>query len=553
VLYAHPDPAGTRFLLGSDTGGNERVQLFLLDEPGGTPRPLVPDPAVIHIFGAWSPDGTQIAYAANSRDPAFFDIYTLALDDPMATPQRVYQQDGSNTVAAWMPDGQALIVTHTLSPSKQDLYLVPLDGGAPRLLTPYDGNAIHQEVQVTPGGSRLFVISDRGREFAALWQLDLASDEWTALAAPDWDVEKVYLAPDGRHLAYTINADGYAELYIRDLAAGTAIAVSGPPPGVIADTVSSATERAPGGAWSADSRRFAFAAHSPVTPLDVWVWDGDQPDQPAVQWTRSDRAGIPESALGAPELVHYPTFDGRQVPAWLFRPTAKAAPPCVVYVHGGPESQTRPVFNPIIAYLVHRGYAVCAPNVRGSTGYGRIYQHLDDVRLRLDAVADLNAAAAWLATTGWVDPARIAVMGSSYGGYMTLAAITSAPEQWAAAVDIVGIANFVTFLEHTGPWRRPLREVEYGSLAADRDFLREISPIHQVDRIRAPLFVIHGANDSRVPVGEAEQIVAQLEARHHPVRYLCFPDEGHGVAKLANRLVAYPAIADFLDQHLAGG
>jgi dipeptidyl aminopeptidase/acylaminoacyl peptidase len=222
-------------------------------------------------------------------------------------------------------------------------------------------------------------------------------------------------------------------------------------------------------------------------------------------------------------------------------------------VHGGPEGQARPLFDPITQYLVARGYGVMWPNVRGSTGYGYQYQSLDDVRLRMDSVADLQHAALWLQNTGTADPGRIAVMGGSYGGFMVLSAITTYPHLWAAAVDIVGIANFVTFLENTGPWRRKLRESEYGSLENDRAFLESISPINHVDSIVTPLFVIHGANDPRVPVGEAEQIVAALRERNVPVQYMRFEDEGHGLVKRANRLVAYPAVARFLDTYLGDG
>jgi dipeptidyl aminopeptidase/acylaminoacyl peptidase len=252
-----------------------------------------------------------------------------------------------------------------------------------------------------------------------------------------------------------------------------------------------------------------------------------------------------------PEHISYPTFDGRQIPA-LFYPASNASgkPPCVVWVHGGPESQFRPSFQPLVQYLVSAGFAVLAPNVRGSSGYGRTYQHLDDVRLRMDSVNDLAHAAYWLRDSGRADPSRLAVYGGSYGGFMVLAALTHYPELWAAAVDLVGIANFVTFLENTGPWRRHLREAEYGSLEHDRDFLVEISPIKHVDKIRAPLLVIHGANDPRVPIGEAEQMVARLRDLGRTVEFLRLEDEGHQIAKLKNKLVAYPLAVDFLRRHL---
>jgi dipeptidyl aminopeptidase/acylaminoacyl peptidase len=222
----------------------------------------------------------------------------------------------------------------------------------------------------------------------------------------------------------------------------------------------------------------------------------------------------------------------------------------LVYPHGGPESQSRPTFSALFAYLLNRGYAIFAPNVRGSSGYGTRFMNLDNVRKRMDSVQDLARGAFWLRESGKVDPKRLAIYGGSYGGFMVLATLTNYPELFAAAVDVVGIANFVTFLEHTGPYRRAAREAEYGSLERDREFLQSISPIHQVDRIRTPLMVIHGANDPRVPVGEAEQIVAALRDRSVPVEYLRYEDEGHGIIKLSNRLDVYPRIADFLDRHL---
>jgi dipeptidyl aminopeptidase/acylaminoacyl peptidase len=282
---------------------------------------------------------------------------------------------------------------------------------------------------------------------------------------------------------------------------------------------------------------------------DVWLLDLEV--NTVQRLTQSSLAGLDPEGFVEPSIVRFRSFDGLEVPAFLYQPRRGSRPfPTIVSVHGGPESQERPSFAAVYQYFVARGYAVLAPNVRGSTGYGRRYTHLDDVRLRMDSVADLRSAWQWLVDSGVAHPRRIAIMGGSYGGFMVLAALTQQPELWAAGVDIVGIANFVTFLENTGPYRRALREVEYGSLERDADFLRSISPIHAVDRINAPLMVVHGANDPRVPVGEAEQIVASLRARAAPVEYLRFEDEGHGVVRLENRLVAYPAIAAFLDRTL---
>jgi dipeptidyl aminopeptidase/acylaminoacyl peptidase len=296
--------------------------------------------------------------------------------------------------------------------------------------------------------------------------------------------------------------------------------------------------------------RLAFAQMSATRTSDVYVWELETDELHRV--TRSGHGGLSLESFVQPEKVQFPTFDGREIPAWYFRPEAEDAEPrpVVVMVHGGPESQYRPYFNPIAHYLVHSGYGVFAPNVRGSTGYGKAYSHLDDGEKRMDAVADLAAAARWLQNRPEVDATRIALYGGSYGGFMVLSALATYPELWAAGVDIVGISNFVTFLENTSDYRRAHREAEYGSLAEDRNFLEAIAPINAVDQIQAPLLVIHGANDPRVPLGEAEQLVAALEKREVPVTFLVFDDEGHGIVKLANKKIAYPAVVEFLDRHL---
>jgi dipeptidyl aminopeptidase/acylaminoacyl peptidase len=253
-----------------------------------------------------------------------------------------------------------------------------------------------------------------------------------------------------------------------------------------------------------------------------------------------------------PERHRYRSFDGEEVPLFAYRPPRPLAdpPPVVVLIHGGPESQYVPSFSPVVQYLVAQGFGVVAPNVRGSTGYGKRWQHLDDVEKRLDSVRDLASLHDWLEADGGFDPDRAVLYGGSYGGYMVLAGLAFQPERWAAGIDIVGISNLVTFLEHTAPWRRRFREREYGSLERDRDFLVAASPITHVDAIRAPLFVIHGANDPRVPLGEAEQIHAALTEKDVECELLVYGDEGHGLAKLANRLDAYPRAVEWLDRVL---
>jgi dipeptidyl aminopeptidase/acylaminoacyl peptidase len=303
--------------------------------------------------------------------------------------------------------------------------------------------------------------------------------------------------------------------------------------------------------FSAGSTRLAFSFTSAVRTSDIFVWDLSSNRVHDI--TRSSHAGLPLDSFVAPELIHYPSFDGREIPAWFFKPKDAGSDPMpvIVIVHGGPEAQFQPNYNLIAQYFLQHGYAVLGPNVRGSTGYGKAYSHLDDVEKRMDSVADLAHAALWLRQQPDIDGSRLVVYGGSYGGFMVLAALTTNPDLWAAGVDIVGISNLVTFLENTSDYRRAYREAEYGSLSRDREFMEQISPLHHVDQIVAPLLIIHGANDPRVPLGEAKQMVTALKERKVPVELLVYKDEGHGLVKLKNKLVAYPRMVEFLDEHLS--
>jgi dipeptidyl aminopeptidase/acylaminoacyl peptidase len=302
-----------------------------------------------------------------------------------------------------------------------------------------------------------------------------------------------------------------------------------------------------------DGGAIAFAYTSALVPGDAWSYDLDAGHLQRLTVSPNE---VDPAAFVEPELVRFASFDGLEVPAFVYRPDpasradADRPLPVVVVIHGGPESQYRPTFASVTQYLVAHGFAVVAPNVRGSTGYGRRYQHLDDVEKRLDSVADLAALHDWLATQDDLDEGRAALYGGSYGGYMTLMGLALQPDRWAAGVDIVGMSDLVTFLENTADWRRAFREREYGSLEHDRDVLVEASPITHVDQLRAPLFIVHGANDPRVPLSEAEQIHEVLTDRGVRCELLVYEDEGHGLSKLPNRLDAYPRIAAFLHEVL---
>lgn len=548
VAAASYSPAADHLLVSADIGGNERTQLYRLGADGSAFQPLTDKLDVIYQFGGWSPDGTRISYASNERDARYFDVYERPVDGD-GEPRLLLQHNGTNYAGAWSPDGRYVLVMRFDSNTRDQLWLVDARTGDARALTPAiaEGPARHIAAHWSASGDGLYLLSDRGRQFLSLAYLAVDTGDMTYLTDEQWDADELAMTHDGRRMALVTNVDGYSRLDLFDVADGWErrqdLRAPALPRGTVRDV-----------AWSRDGRRLAFTLDCASRNADVWVWD--LAEEALWQATSSATGGIPRDTFVEPELVRYPTFDDREIPAFLFLPrTASDARklPTVVWVHGGPESQFRPTFNPVIQYFVQRGYSVLAPNVRGSSGYGYEYQSLDDVRLRMHSVADLRSAALWLAQRGIADERRIAVMGGSYGGFMVLAALTTYPDLWAAGIDIVGIANFVTFLENTGPWRRKLREAEYGSLERDREYLEEISPLRSADKISAPLFVLHGANDPRVPVGEAEQIATAVRGRGLPVEYLVFDDEGHGLIKRHNRLIAYPAIARFLDQYLQQG
>ncbi len=538
VSFCRYAPVGDRLILGMDQGGNERTQFYLVQDGGEHIEQLTDKPRVIHAFGDWASDGRWITFSSNERHEAFFDAYVMDVESKES--RRILQHDGTNYASCFTPDKRRVLVRRANSNLDRDLYLVGLEGGVVSHLTPHQGEAEYSSEHFSPDGRRLYLVSNENREFATLVSMDPATREMIVLAEEKWDIGPSALSGDGKRIAFAINIDGYSKLRILDLAEGESRRVQGIPPGIVEEPT-----------WSHDGRFLAFTFSAATYNPDVWLCSIDE--DRVRQLTFSGRSGIPRSSFVEPSLSHYKTFDGREIPSFLYLPQdvpPDSKVPVVVHVHGGPESQVRASFNQVIQYLLNSGYAVFAPNIRGSSGYGKTYVHLDDVRKRLESVQDLKYAVQWLAQSGLVDEKRIAIMGGSYGGFMVLSAVTQYPELWAAGIDLYGIANFHTFLRNTGPWRRKLRAAEYGDPEKDADFLREISPIHYVDRIVAPLMFVQGRNDPRVPQSETDQMVEALRARGIPVTYVLFDDEGHGIVKLKNRIVAYEAMVKFLDKHV---
>ncbi len=528
---------GDEILFGMDAGGDERQQFHLIDSDGRE-RPLTADPSAIHSWGALTPDGGGLIHATNAGDPAHMSIRLLDIDS--GATRTLLDGQGWREVQSCSPDGTRVVVQDCRNGMfDMQLQILDIASGAVRECCPHDGPARYLSPRWTPDGDRLYLCTDQGRDFLGVAVLTLADGSLEWLVETDWDVEEIALDPDGRRLAFVINEDGYSRLRVRDLETGRDLSVPDHAPGVIQTPV-----------WRPDGKALAFSLDGNCRNPEIMLWTLD--DDRLVPLTNSDTAGIALAHLSEPELIRFPSFDDRQIPGFLHLPQGEAPDggfPAVILVHGGPEAQYLPQYRADVQHLVDRGYAVLAPNVRGSTGYGNVYRGLDDVRLRMDSVADLKHARLWLGDRPEVNAARIAVSGRSYGGFMVLAAVTAYPDLWAAGIEFFGIANWLSFFERTGPWRRKLRAVEYGDPETDADFLREISPINRVDRIAVPMFVAHGLNDPRVAPYESESIVENLEWRGVPVEYMTFPDEGHGFFKLKNRIAVFGAVAAFLDRH----
>ncbi|UIP00762.1 S9 family peptidase [Halobaculum sp. CBA1158] len=576
VTFVDWSPERRELAFGMDEGGNERAQLYRLDPDAGVVTEWTGMPEAKHRWGGWSHDGERFAFASNRRDEAVFDVYVQGREETGEEAELVYEGDGWLSVAGWSPDDSRLLVHEAHASFDHDLHVLDVDSGELTTLTPHSAEARFSSPEWGPAGDAVYVCTDHASDTLRLERIALGDEagadggvagdgggaddatgdragdgagetlgDLTVVAdGGDWNVDGVVVDEDTNRVAYSRNVEGYTRITVGEFTAPDRIDEFAEPdlPRCVAGGLS----------FGPDADRLAITVTGSTVNTNCYVADVKSGE--VQRWTYAATAGIPAETFVEPELVHYPTFDGRDIPAFFSTPddAGERDTPVVVDIHGGPESQRRPSFNAVKQYLLNAGYAVFEPNVRGSSGYGKAYSHLDDVERRMDSVADVEAAVEWLHDHPVVDPDRIVAMGGSYGGFMVLSALTEYPDLWAAGVDIVGIASFVTFLENTGDWRRELREAEYGSLEDDREFLESISPINHVDEIDAPLFVLHGANDPRVPVGEAEQIVEEA-GEHVPTRSLIFEDEGHGFSKLENRIEAYRAIEEFLNEHVGDG
>ncbi len=542
-------PGQRRAVITVDTGGDERHQLYLVDLDSATTGPgqldaLTDDPRYVHELAGVSPDGSAVAYLSNRRNGVDFDLW--ACDLATRSHRSLYAEGGwCQPSSGFSPDGRWVAISRPgPRPLDEELLMVDVGSGETRAVLAHPDEAAEVGPPLWWDSSTIFVSSNVSRDLAAVVRYDLSSGEHSVLVGGSWDTEPVTKLSDGR-LVVVENRNGSSRVVDLD-PTGTLGEREIPlaEPGIVL------SNKVLGPRASPDGNRLYYTLTSPRLAGDVWAYD--VPSAEAHQLTNS-ATEVGPAELVAPEQVEVESFDGERLHAFVYRPKASTGPlPVVLVVHGGPESQSVLAFDPVVQGLVAAGFAVVVPNVRGSTGYGKRFAALDDTTRRLSSVRDLAALHDWLPSVG-LDPQRAALYGASYGGYMVLAGLAFQPERWAAGVDIVGISDLVTFLEHTSAYRRAHREHEYGSLTEDREFLISASPLRHADAIRAPLFVVHGRNDPRVPVSETEQMVARLRERKIPCELVIYEDEGHGLARLANRLDALPRAVAFLAEILKPG
>lgn len=550
VSLAEPNPFSPDVVLfGKDVGGNENTQLHLLDLKSGTAKRLT-DGKSLHGTPVWAHDGKRLAFHGNGRDGRSYDIY-VADTTTDAPPRLVFAASGGDifNVLDWSLDDRQLLVQRYSSITDSALLLVDVETGVQSPLAPGPkdkGPFSVTAARVSPDARSVYYLADHGGEHIELRRLDLYTRESTLLAPQSrWDVERLDLSRDGRYLAYTLNEAGFSRLVVHDTVQQADVLLPALPAGAVIENLR----------FDREGKRLALQVATAQSPADVYVLsmaDG-QPPQLA-RWTQSELGPVNRDAMVPAELVEFPTWDRvdgrpRMIQAFVYRPRTPGPHPVLIDIHGGPESQYRPGWNAFTQYLVNElGYAVVAPNVRGSAGYGRSFLLLDNGELREDSVRDIGSLLVWVGLQPDLDRNRVVALGGSYGGYMVLSSLVNYGDRLAGGIDIVGISDFVTFLTNTSEYRRDLRRAEYGDErdAQMRAFLRRISPMTNASAIRKPLLVVQGINDPRVPASESEQMVQKLRLNGAEVWYLAAKDEGHGFRKKGNRDAYLAAVAQFL-------
>ena len=532
------------FVFSKDVGGGEFFQLYRYDFATAATT-LLTDGKSRNTDPVWSYAGDRLAYGSTRRTGNDVDLYVVDPANPKSDHLLAQLNGGGWTALDWSPDGRSILVSESISAEESYLWVVDASSGAKTLITPKGGTVkiAYGSGRFSKDGKGIYVTTDKDSEFQRLTYIDLSTKQHTYLSSGiPWDVEEFDLSRDGKTIAFVTNEDGFGVLHLFDTGNRKEKAVTGVAKGVIS-----------GVHWQANNRDVGFSLSSARSSSDVYSLDVKSGK--IERWTFSETGGLNTAEFPESELIHWKSWDGRAISGFLYRPPAKftGKRPVIINIHGGPEGQFRPTFPGRWDYYMNElGIAMIAPNVRGSTGYGKTFLGLDNGMLREGSYRDINTLLDWIQTQTDLDSSRVLITGGSYGGFMTLAVATNYNDRICCSVDVVGPSNLVTFLEHTSGYRQDLRRVEYGDERDPkmREYLEEIAPANKAKNITKPIFIIAGKNDPRVPVTESEQMVSIVRQNGTPVWWLMAKDEGHGFGKKKNQDYQFYATVMFVKQYL---
>ncbi|MDX2416808.1 MAG: alpha/beta fold hydrolase [Xanthomonadales bacterium] len=536
-------PADNRILYTHDGGGNELNHVFVREADGST-RDLTPGDELKAGFLAWAKDGQSFYLTTTERDQKSFDVYRYPVSD--YSREMVFENPGFQ-ISAISDDGRWIALDKPRTSADSDIFVVDLqsDKQEPVLITGHMGNISYGTYEFTRDNNSLVYATNEFGEFYQAWEYDLQSGESSVLVEAPWDVSYVIFSPTGRYQVNGVNADARTEVTVLDTQSGAEVNLPELPPGDLNNV-----------RFSADESHIALIVNADDSPSNIHVID--LAEGHSHQLTQALNPAIDQSHLVSSEVVRYKSFDGLEIPSILYRPHGASAEnpvPALVLVHGGPGGQTRTGYRAMVQHLVNHGYAVLGANNRGSSGYGKTFNHLDDKRHGEEDLQDIVYGRAYLDSLDWVDGSRVGIIGGSYGGYMVAAALAFEPEAFEVGIDIFGVTNWERTLASIPPWWESFKEALYdemGDPATDGERHHRISPLFHAENIVKPLLVVQGANDPRVLQVESDELVAAVQANEVPVEYLVFPDEGHGFRKRDNRISASDAYVKFLDIYLKG-
>lgn len=535
-------PKDNRILYRSDKGGNEIYHIYLRNEDG-TVKDLTPEEKARAEFYEWSHDQAGFFFGSNKRNPKYMDVYEM--DVATLTPKLVYQNDQGYDYAVSSNDKRYVAFSKSITTNNSDMYLYDRGTKAMTHLSPHKGDVQYSPAAFSVDSKSLYFLTDEGSEFQYLMRYDIASRKSEKVEEAPWDIMYADLSRNGKYRIVGINNDGKTEIKVYDNSTGQAVSLPKLPNAEITSVRISDSERL-----------MSFYVNGSRSPNNLYVYNFGIKEYK--QLTKTINPDINADDLVDAQVVRYKSFDGLEVPSVYYKPHIAregAKVPALVWVHGGPGGQSRVGYSPLIQYLVNHGYAVIAVNNRGSSGYGKTFYKMDDLKHGSEDLSDCVEAKKFLASTGFVDTAKIGIIGGSYGGYMVCAALTFRPTEFAVGVNLFGVTNWVRTLKSIPPWWESGRKALYAELGdpfKQEEFLRAKSPLFHADKIRRPFMVLQGANDPRVLKVESDEIVDAAKKNGVPVEYVVFPDEGHGFVKKENEIKGYRAILDFVEEYLKG-